>query len=86
MATNRPTKSAPATPDDPNPLVRVRDENGHEWTTTATRAAKLKLAVINKPATDREGRPLPPKSRGTAQTAGNAPDGAAPQAANQITA
>ena len=86
MATNRPTRPSPTAATNPESrLVRVRDNaTGHEYTLDHTLTAKG-VTVIDKPATDREGKPLPPKMRTTLptppQTTDNQPSGAADQAA-----
>lgn len=76
----------PATPPAPGPfaLLRVRDaETGHEYTTRrlTVDANPDRYAVLDKPAADRQGRPLPPKPR-ILQTSGPEPEGAADQAAD----
>lgn len=45
---------------DPNSLVRVRGGSG-EYTVRAGTAKRRKLAVLDKPAVDVNGRPLAPK-------------------------
>lgn len=44
-------------------FVRVKNEGGHEVTITAANAKRRGLEVLDKPATDPVGKPLPPKPR-----------------------
>lgn len=37
--------------------VRVKDSNGHEYSTTRGAAKSLKLEILNKPALDSYGKP-----------------------------
>lgn len=48
--------------------VRVRDTNG-EFTTSRTNAESLGLEVLDKPAVDQNGRPLPAKPKVNAKSA-----------------
>lgn len=42
-------------------FVRVKSDRGHEFTTTDGLASELGLPVVEKPAVDSNGRPLPAK-------------------------
>ena len=75
------------TPPDPQALVRVRDaQTGHAYTVPRF-VADLdpeRYALLDEPATDRQGIPLPPS---TLHTSDAESDGAADQAAdNPVTA
>lgn len=51
--------------------VRVADTNG-EFTTSDTNAKSLGLAVLEKPAVDQNGRPLPAKPKVAVKSASTA--------------
>ena len=80
--------TVPRTPE-PSPFVRVRDEGtGHEYTLARPLAESIKgVTIVDKPALDRDDRPLPPKLRTTlaanTQATGELPDGAADRAATE---
>lgn len=49
-------------------LVRVRDDAGTEWSASYGYALATGLTVLDKPARDRFGRPIPAKHKTTPRT------------------
>lgn len=66
-------------------FVRVRDKTtGHQYTTTAVRAAQNpNLQVVDRPATNVSGHPLPPKYRVKAAASKPASDETTPPEENK---